>query len=560
MTQSRSFLLFAVLVGSLLTGVSALAQPAGQTVLLHNVNGYTLDSQRELVSFHALQFTGDTVERVYREGESLPGQEGQRRIDGQGRTLLPGLIDAHGHVLSYGLSLLRVDLTGTATEAEAADRVRNFLAANDGLQWVQGRGWNQVLWDSNAFPEATSLDAVADDTPVWLTRVDGHAGWANSAAMELAGIDASTADPEGGQILRDDEGRPTGVFVDNAMSLISRHIPDTSLEERKYALQQALESLASQGLTSVHDASVSALTVQAYQELQAEGAMPVRVNAMLAATDPELSRMLEEGHVISEDGMFKIDSVKISADGALGSRGAALIEEYSDDPGNRGLLLHEPNTLVDYMEQAMEAGFQVNIHAIGDRANQLVLDGFEQLIPATGTRDLRHRVEHAQVLRYEDILRFDELGVIASMQATHATSDKNMAEDRLGSERILGAYAWRSLLEAGATIANGSDFPVESPNPFYGLHAAITRQDHQDQPPGGWYPEERMTAAEAFTSFTLDAALAGHQEDRLGTLEPGKAADFILVDRDIFAVEPADIWETQVLETWVNGERVSRAE
>jgi len=300
--------------------------------------------------------------------------------------------------------------------------------------------------------------------------------------------------------------------------------------------------------------------VQAYRELQAEGRMPIRVNAMLAATDPALPRLLAEGHFVSEDGLLKIDSVKISADGALGSRGAALIEEYSDDPGNRGLLLHEPGTLTGYMEQAMRAGFQVNVHAIGDRANQLVLDGFEQLIPVTDTRDRRHRVEHAQVLQFDDIMRFSELGVIASMQATHATSDKNMAEDRLGPVRILGAYAWRSLLEAGAVIANGSDFPVESPNPFYGLHAAITRQDHENEPPQGWYPEERMTAEEAFTSFTLDAARAGHQESRLGTLEPGKAADFIIIDRDIFAIDPAGIWQTRVLETRVNGEPVYRAE
>ncbi len=554
MTLNRyfSFLLFSV---ALIAGQAA-AQPDHDGTLLHNINGYTLDSDRELHAFHALQFVDDTVLRIYREGEPLPDRDDVQRIDGDGRTVLPGLIDAHGHILNYGLSLLRVDLTGTSTEAGAAQRVADFLATNDGLEWVQGRGWNQVLWDSNAFPEARSLDEAAGDTPVWLTRVDGHAGWANSAAMELAGVDATTADPEGGQILRDEEGRPTGVFVDNAMALISRNIPETSLEERKYALELALDSLAAQGLTSVHDASISALTEQAYREMQVDGDMSVRVNAMLAGTDPELPRLLADGHFVSDDGMLKIDSVKISADGALGSRGAALIEDYSDDPGNRGLLLHEPTTLTGLMEQAMRADFQVNVHAIGDRANELVLDGFEQLIPVTGTRDRRHRVEHAQVLQYEDIMRFSELGVIASMQTTHATSDKNMAEDRLGPVRILGAYAWRSLLEAGAVIANGSDFPVESPNPFYGLHAAITRQDHQNEPPTGWYPEERMTAEEAFTSFTLDAAWAGHQEHRLGTLEPGKAADFIVIDRDIFAVDPEEIWRTEVLETWVNGRRV----
>ena len=545
---------------AVLCALCASSAVLAQSTVIHNVNGYTLDDERELIRFHAMQFEGDSVVRLYRDGEAVPRDADIRQINGRQRTMLPGLIDAHGHILNYGLSLLRVDLTGTETEAGAADRVRAFQAANEGLEWIQGRGWNQVLWDSNAFPEADSLDAVTGDTPVWLTRVDGHAGWANSAAMELAGIDATTQDPEGGQILRDAEGRPTGVFVDNAMSLIIQHIPELSMEEREYALRNALESLAAEGLTSVHDASISAQTLQAYQNLQQAGEMAIRVNGMLAATDPSIEQLLANGYIETEDGMLKVDSVKISADGALGSRGAALIEEYSDDPGNRGLLLHEPQSLVGLMEMAMRADFQVNVHAIGDRANLLVLDGFEQLIPATDTRDRRHRVEHAQVLRFEDILRFNDLGVIASMQSTHATSDKNMAEDRLGSVRILGAYAWRSLMEAGAVIANGSDFPVESPNPFYGLHAAITRQDHQDQPPGGWYPEESMTAREAFSSFTVDAAWAGHQEDRLGRLTPGRAADFVLIDRDIFAVDPSEIWQTRVHETWVNGQRVYAAE
>jgi predicted amidohydrolase YtcJ len=535
-------------------GMFGLAQ--AQTTLITDVHGYTVNAQRELVQFSALQFTGSTIDRVFTAADALPDTQGLTVIDGEGKTLIPGLIDAHGHILSYGLSLLRVDLTGTQSEQEAVERIRAFQQANGNLEWIQGRGWNQVLWDSNEFPSASSLDEYFGDTPVWLSRVDGHAGWANSAAMALAGVNAATVDPDGGQIIRDTEGRPTGTFVDNAMDLITSNIPQLSVEEQVFALRRALLALSAQGLTSVHDAGVSARTVEAYKLLLEEGPLPVRVNIMLGAGDPALPELLAAGHFTSADGTLTINSIKISADGALGSRGAALIEDYSDMPGHRGLLLLEPEELYKTMEQAMQANFQVNIHAIGDNANKIVLDNFAALIPATGTRDRRHRVEHAQVLRYEDILRFAELGVIPSMQATHATSDKNMAQDRLGEIRIQGAYAWRKLLDAGTIIANGSDFPVESPNPFFGLHASITRQDHQNEPPEGWFPEERMTPAEALASFTIDAAYAGHQETLLGTLEPGKAADFLIIDQDIFADAPTEIWKATVAQTWVNGERI----
>lgn len=527
-----------------------------QTTLISDVHGYTINADHEMVKFTAMQYSNGKVDRLYSADESLPEDTEILRIDGQGKTLLSGLVDAHGHVLSYGLSLLRVDLTGTESEQEAVARIRAFREANGSLDWIQGRGWNQVLWDSNAFPSAASLDEYFGDTPVWLSRVDGHAGWANSAAMTLAGVNAATADPDGGQIIRDAEGRPTGTFVDNAMDLITANIPQLSVQEQAFALRRSMLELAAQGLTSVHDAGISSSTVDAYKLLLEEGPLPIRVNAMLAAGDPRLPELLAQGHYASEDGTFTINSIKIVADGALGSRGASLIEDYSDMPGHRGLLLLEPDRLHEVMEMAMKANFQVNVHAIGDNANKLVLDNFAVLIPATGTRNLRHRIEHAQVLRYEDILRFAELGVIPSMQATHATSDKNMAQDRLGEIRVQGAYAWRKLIDAGAIIANGSDFPVEYPNPFFGLHAAITRQDHDNQPPGGWFPEERMTPTEAFASFTLDAAYAGHQENLIGSLEPGKAADFILIDQDIFSEAPTEIWKATVSGTWVNGIRI----
>ena len=528
------------------------------TTLIHNINGYTLDANRSLQQFTAIQITDDRIDRLFVAGETLP-EDVDHVQDGNGSTLIPGLIDAHGHVLSYGQSLLRVDLIGTSTEQEAAARVASFASANDALDWVLGRGWNQVLWDSNSFPTAASLDAVVNTKPVWLSRVDGHAGWANSAAMEIAGVTRRTEDPAGGQILRDADGNPTGVFVDNAMSLISSKIPESSQEELQFALRTALQRLAQYGLTSVHDAGVGSSVVAAYKQLLQEGPLPIRVNAMLAATDSLYESNLAAGHFRDADDTFTINSVKIAADGALGSRGAALIDAYSDAPGHTGLLLHNQERLEYFMRAAMNAGFQVNTHAIGDNANMIVLDNYERLIAETNSRNLRHRVEHAQILRYEDILRFAELGVIPSMQATHATSDKNMAQDRLGNVRIQGAYAWRKLIDAGALIANGSDFPVESPNPFFGLHAAITRQDHNNEPAEGWFSEERMTNEEAFASFTIDAAYSGHHENLLGSLAQGKKADFILLDRDIFAVPSSEIWQTQVHETWVNGRRIFSA-
>ena len=537
-------------------GAANSAPLLADTTVYMNVNGYTLNANRELQQFSAIQFTDDRVDRFIADGEELP-EQAYLLIDGEGQTLIPGLIDAHGHILSYGLSLLRVDLAGTETEQEAVQRVVEFAENSEQLEWIQGRGWNQVLWDSNEFPSAVSLDAALLDKPVWLSRVDGHAGWANSAAMELAGVDRRSEDPDGGQIIRDENGNPTGVFIDNAMALIRSQIPAISMEEQKFALRTAMLELAKQGLTSVHDAGAGSSTIEAYKQLLDDGPLPIRVNVMLSAGDSFYEQRLNEGHYRSADDTLTMNSVKIAADGALGSRGAAMIDDYSDQSGHTGLLLHNPERLEYFMRAAMNAGFQVNTHAIGDNANKVVLDNYEQLIAETNSRAMRHRVEHAQILRYEDILRFAELGVIPSMQATHATSDKNMAVDRIGDVRIQGAYAWRKLIDAGALIANGSDFPVESPNPFFGLHAAITRQDKSNQPPSGWFPEEKMTALEAFASFTIDAAYSGHQENLLGTLEPGKKADFIILDRDIFAIDESEIWQIEVEQTWVNGQRVT---
>ncbi|NMP17623.1 amidohydrolase [Thalassotalea sp. Y01] len=527
-----------------------------QTTLIKNVNGYTMEAGA-LVQFHAVKYKDDIIKTVYKQGDVLPAKGDMTIIDGQQKTMLPGLIDAHGHVLNYGLSLLRADLMSTKSEQDAVAIISEYANKNKALSWLQGRGWNQVQWPNKQFPTAASLDKVIDEKPVVLGRVDGHAIWVNSKAMELAGIDKDTKEIEGGEIVRDSDGNPSGVFIDNAMSLIYSKIPTLNDEEVQHALKIAMRSLASVGLTSVHDAGIYSDNLDAFKALTDDNEMVIRINAMLDVTDPQWRQQMAKGHYRSGDDMLAVHSVKISADGALGSRGAALIEDYSDKPHHKGLLLHDPFDLTKLIKASMEAGFQVNTHAIGDNANKLVLDNYETLIKQTKTSALRHRVEHAQVLQLDDIKRFADNNIIASMQATHATSDKNMAEDRVGSIRIKGAYAWRTLIDNGVVIAAGSDFPVEYPNPFFGLHASVTRQDQQNQPENGWYINEGMTLTEAFNSFTMGAAYAGHQETLLGSIEAGKKADFILIDQDIFKVAPEKIWQTKVLDTYVNGQKVS---
>lgn len=526
-----------------------------KTTLITNIKGYTI-SDNSLESFTAIAFTDDKIDNIYSATDKLPTAKNLTVIDGEGKTLIPGLIDSHGHILSYGLSLLRADLVNSASEQDAINKTLAYAKSNTELTWIQGRGWNQTQWPSNAFPSAKSLDRHFPDQPVWLERVDGHAGWANSKAMAMAGITKDTVSPKGGEIIKDENGMPTGVFIDNAMALIDNGIAPLTIKQQKQVLVKAMDSLASFGLTSVHDAGIDTDNLTAFKELSQEHAMSIRVNAMLYLPSAKWQQTLAGGKYRSKDDMFTFNSVKIQADGALGSRGAALIEDYSDHSGHKGLLLNTPKEFEELVNTSMRQGFQVNSHAIGDNANKLVLDTYETYIKATKSKDLRHRVEHAQVLRIADIPRFAELDIIAAMQATHATSDKNMAQDRLGPTRILGAYAWRKLLDANAIIAAGSDFPVESPNPFFGLHASITRQDHKNSPQGGWFADQKMTPLEAFRSFTLDAAYSGHQENIIGSLAKGKKADFVLLDNNLFTMPEQNIWQIGVEKTWVNGKLV----
>ncbi|MGB5630306.1 MAG: amidohydrolase, partial [Woeseiaceae bacterium] len=412
----------------------------------------------------------------------------------------------------------------------------------------------QVLWPVRAFPNAARIDTVVADRPVWLRRIDGHAGWANSAAMRIAGIDADTADPVGGKIVRDDNGHATGIFIDRAMDLIEAHVPQPNKAEGRAAIKAAVETLLSEGITSVHDAGIGIENAEIYMSMADDGALDMRIYAMTGGAGEVLDAISKPIVAYGNDHL-DIASVKLYTDGALGSRGAAMIEPYSDDPENRGLPFWTQAELDAMVQKANDMGFQVGIHAIGDLGNRMALDAFEH---AQGGKPspLRNRIEHSQIVTLDDIPRFAELGIIASMQATHATSDKNMAEDRIGPQRILGGYAWRRMLDAGVVLANGSDFPVELSNPFHGLYASVTRQDRDGEPAGGWYADQALTRAEALHSFTLAGAYAAHQEDRLGSLEPGKWADFIIVDRDYFTVPAAEIDDIVVLETWVAGKKV----
>lgn len=533
---------------SLSLGGAATADTA-----LHNVTGYT-SSDAGIRKFSVLVFDDGGKIVAVGEEDLLQGSAIKSRIDGGGLTALPGLIDSHAHVLSLGQLKSNLDLTGAPSVDDAVMQIANHAKDNPHRRWILGRGWNQVLWPVREFPTATQIDAAVSERPVWLRRIDGHAGWANSKAMQIAGIDNETPDPVGGKILRDDNGRATGIFVDLAMDLIDAHLPPPNKDDYRTALLGAIDALVAEGMTGVHDAGIDLMNAEVYLSMADDGELDMRIYAMTGGAGDVLDAIGKPILAYGND-RLEIASVKLYSDGALGSRGAALIEPYSDDAENRGLPFWTPAELQGFVDKANGMGFQVGIHAIGDLANRMALDAFEKAQDGKPS-PLRNRVEHAQIIQLADIPRFAQLGVIASMQTVHATSDKNMAEDRIGPDRILGGYAWRRLLDSGAVIANGSDFPVELSNPFHGLYAAVTRQGRDGEPEGGWYGDQALTRAEALHSYTLAGAYAARQEDRLGSLEAGKWADFILIDRDYFTIPAAEIDDIEVIQTWVGGEKV----
>ena len=476
-----------------------------------------------------------------------------RVVDLAGRTVTPGLIDAHSHLLGLGQALSEVDLTGASTYDEVVRRVREAAVRVPKGSWVRGRGWDQNLWPGQQFPSHEALTAAVPDHPVWLTRVDGHAALVNARAMAALKIDASTKDPSGGRFLRDAAGRPSGVLVDNAMDVAG--LPGPTSDESRRWLRDAARHCLSYGLTTVTDMGVDANAIEAYRALRRAGELPLRASLFLTGDPALLQEWFRRGPEIDPEARLSVRGVKLYADGALGSRGAALIEPYSDDPGNMGLLVTPGAQMEEASRGAASAGFQVGIHAIGDRGAIVALDAMEKALG--GARpDARFRLEHTQVVRVQDLERMARLGIIASMQPTHATSDMPWADERIGDGRLERAYAWRKILDNGGRLALGSDFPVEPADPRLGLYAAVTRQDLKGNPAGGWLPGERLSREEALRGFTLDAAWSLFLENEVGSLEVGKRADLVVFARDIMTVPEAEIPRVEVDMTLVDGEIV----
>ncbi|NNG42026.1 amidohydrolase [Pseudoalteromonas sp. NEC-BIFX-2020_002] len=521
------------------------------TTVIYNANGYTPTYKGELKQFSTLVIKDGKVVKIG-DDELKNNFPGSQSIDAKKQTLLPGLIDAHGHVIGLGNNLTQLDLRGSQSIVQVQTTLAEFAKSNK-ESWIIGRGWDQELWPDKQFPTAGDLDKIIKDTPVVLSRVDGHAIWANSKAIELANITIKTPTPDGGEIIRDHSAQPSGIFIDKAQSLITSHIPAPSDHSVNLALDQAGQHLLSLGITSTHDAGIDKQTWLIYKSRAAAGTLPLRIVAMLSAADPDFKTMLKAGRYKDLNDFMSIRSVKIYADGALGSRGAALLADYADRTDHQGLMLETQQRLEELLTLSFRSGFSANTHAIGDKANRIVLDAYQNVFKKTGGILLRNRIEHAQIVAPEDIARFKTLKIIPSMQPVHATSDMHMAQQRLSEQQLIGAYAWQTFLKQGSVVAAGSDYPVELANPFDGLYSAITRQDHNQLPAQGWRVSEALNREDALHAFTLGGAYAAHQEFKLGSLEQGKWADFILIDKDYFTMPVQEIFTINVEQTWIAG-------
>jgi predicted amidohydrolase YtcJ len=544
----------------LVLAVACQSRPAPEraSLIVHNAKVYTVHDAQPTAE--AVAVRGDRIVLVGRSAAALELRGPETRvIDAEGATLIPGIQDAHGHFTGLGESLQVLQLRGTSSFEEIVGMVRQRAATARPGEWIRGRSWDQNDWPSSEWPHHQMLTDAAPNNPVYLTRVDGHAALVNKAAIDAAGLTRATADPDGGRIIRDVKGEPAGVLIDAAMGLVASKIPPTSDAQLEDQILLADAEARKLGLTTIHDAGTTPQVVEAYKRLIDAGKLKTRLYVMLRGPLSMLEPEFKKGPVINYgDHRLSVRAIKIGADGALGSRGAALLEPYADEPSTSGLMTTPPDEIYAQTLAASRAGFQTCIHAIGDRGNRVAMDVFERVqkeVP--GARNLRMRNEHAQILDAAEIPRFAQLNVIASMQATHATSDMPWVPARIGPERTQeGAYVWQRLLKSGVVLANGSDFPVEEPNPMLGFFAAITRQNPSGQPPGGWMPDERMSREEMLKSFTWNAAYAAHAEKDLGSLEVGKLADMVLLDKDVMTVEPAEILSARPLMTIIGGEVV----
>ncbi len=522
-----------------------------------DVEGWTPDAGGVAVRDGRILFVGPAAEAERYRGPATTV------LDLRGATVIPGLVESHSHLLELGSALFQVDLVGVETEEEAIRRVEERAATVPPGSWILGRGWDEGAW-ANRYPDRVELSRRIPDHPVWLRGLHGFAGWANDRALAEVGVTRETEAPVGGEIRRGPDGEPTGLFLNRAVALMDGSVPPPAPEEVDARILQALRTLAEAGYASVHDAGTAAEVVASLERLHDRGELPVRVHAMLSARDDSLSRAwIRRGPMDDPEARLRIRAVKAYYDGALGSRGARLLADYADLPGHRGVSGAGYGFDQELVAELVRAGFQVGVHAIGDAGNREVLDFFQRLAEEDpGHMELRHRVEHAQVIHPDDFARFGSLGLTASMEPPHAVEDKGWAAARLGPDRLRGAYAWRTLRESGAHLIFNADLPGSDHDIFYGLHAAVTRRDRSLEPPGGWLPDQRVTAEEAVRGYTSWPARAAFLEDRAGVIRPGMWADLTVLDLDPFQVgssEPARLLEGRVLATVVEGEVVFRA-
>ncbi len=532
----------------------ALAAPALADTLVDNVDGVTIDAEGKVKRFTGLVFDDQgKVVTVLERGEARPQVD--YRLDAGGKVMVPGMIDAHVHVMDIGFAALTLDLSDTTSLEDALARIKAFAEENPGRPWILGRGWNQEKWGLGRFPTAAELDAVVADRPVWLERADNHANWGNTLAITTAGVTAKTPDPAGGKIIRDAKGAPAGVFVDNAVQLVGKVVPPPRPEDRDLAFARAQEVLLAKGVTAVADMGTEMADWTTFRRAGDAGRLQIRIMAYADGFETLETVAGPEPTVWLYDDRLRMGGIKLYLDGALGSRGAVLKAPYHDDPGAKGLPLLSPTQLRNLMSRAAMDNFQTAVHAIGDGANAEVLAAIEELSESY-RGDRRWRIEHAQIVDPADLPMLGKHGIIASMQPLHQTSDRLMAEARLGPDRLDGAYPWRSVMTVGGRLAFGSDAPVEPADPWAGMAAAISRTDAKGEPFGGWFPKETVSREAALAGFTSDAAFAGFAEGRFGRLVPGERADFLLVDRDPLLASPDEIRQTKVIEVWIGGVKV----
>jgi predicted amidohydrolase YtcJ len=526
---------------------------------------YTMDQDNSIVSSMAIR--GDRILAVGDEESvrSFAGQ-GSELLDLEGKTLLPGFIESHGHFMWIGETRTQIDLLGVDDIGRVEAAVAEEAAESPGGAWIHGHSWDQELWGATSFPDHSVLTRAAPNNPVVLVRRDGHSWWVNQAALDYAGFDAETPDPPGGVIVRDEMGRPTGMLIDTARSALGAHIPPFSEAEERRQFEIARDECLRYGVTSFHEMKTSARMLSFFESLQHEDLLRPRLYCYLNAQDEQLlDRYYRMGPIIEPAAYLTVRGVKLFADGALGSRGALLMDAYANDPGNLGIEVLDVEEMISTGLKAVRNGFQLSTHAIGDRAAFNTLNVYEQVRRQLGEEgvpidDLRFRIEHAEILRPEDIERFAKLDVIAAIQATHHTSDMSYLEGHLGPARVKErASIWRSLLDQGVVVCGGSDTPIESTDPLVGIYASVTRKRADGFPPDGWGAEQRMSREEAVRSYTTAAAYAAFEENEKGSLEVGKLADAVLLSGDIMTVPDAELLTTRVEFTMIGGDIVYTA-